>query len=168
MSALYLFGRPQDLAFEHETGRTAGRRHHIRLWRTHLEAPNGDDRPVWIGGATFDVRSGFIVRRLTPTHHIGADIDRERQFVFRQLAAAGQLEQWFHASGLGIRVAARNSTGDRYDTDGEMSVGFISRENRPRSGPHVLPDPPRIARKNRAWARVHGQAVEDPSRSDTD
>ena len=34
MSALYVFGRRQDLAFEREVGSSASQRHHVRWWRT--------------------------------------------------------------------------------------------------------------------------------------
>ena len=33
VSPLYLFGRQQDHAFEREAGKSARRRHHVRLWR---------------------------------------------------------------------------------------------------------------------------------------
>src|SRR5215472_4994697 len=76
VSSLYLYRRRQDIAFEREVGRSASRRHHVRLWLADGVTDHG--RPVWIGDATYDVRAGMSHRSLSPTHHIEADVDRER------------------------------------------------------------------------------------------
>ena len=76
VSSLYMFGRRQDLAFEQEVGRSARRRHHVRLWNDSAATYEG--RPTWIGSATYDLRVGISHRGFHPTHHIGPDIDEER------------------------------------------------------------------------------------------
>ena len=45
VSPLYVFGRAQDVAFEREVGRSASRRHHVRLWQAPDLRIAG--RPVW-------------------------------------------------------------------------------------------------------------------------
>jgi hypothetical protein len=57
MSDLLLFGRRQDLAFEKDVGGSARQRNHVRFWRSDL--PVAEDRPVWIGAATFDRSVGL-------------------------------------------------------------------------------------------------------------
>ena len=52
VSSLYLYGRPQDFAFQ-RPGTSARERDHVRFWDTGECA--SDERPIWIGGATRDV-----------------------------------------------------------------------------------------------------------------
>ncbi len=153
VSPLYLFGRQQDLAFELEVGRSARRRHHVRLWRVAAVSFGG--RPVWIGGATFDLRAGISHRGLHPTHHIAPDIDQERDTLTAALLRAGQVAARFHVTGLGVRVDARNAEGDRFDTDGEMQVLVIPANNVPARAPDELPDPPLVRLKNALWNWGH-------------
>jgi hypothetical protein len=153
VSSLLLFGRRQDVAFERVVGRTARRRHHVRLWLVRGVTDGG--RPVWIGDATYDLRAGLSHRALRPTHHIEADVDRERDTVFADLSAAGQLVERYAVTGMGPRIDARNAEGDRFDTDGELDVGVITPGNVPRGTPQVIPDPLLVRWKNAAWAWGH-------------
>ncbi len=153
VSSLFLFGRRQDVAYEREVGRSARRRHHVRLWLIRGVTDGG--RPVWIGGATYDVRAGLSHRELAPTHHIEADVDRERDTVLASLTAAGQLVERYAVTGMGPSIDARNAEGDRFDTDGELDVGVIAPGNVPRGPPRVVPDPPLVRWKNAIWAWGH-------------
>lgn len=153
LSSLYLYGRRQDVAYEREVGRSASRRHHARLWLANGITDHG--RPIWIGDATYDERAGLSKRRLAPTHHIQADVDRERDTVLADLAAAGQLVERYTVTGLGPRVNAHNAEGDRFDTDGELAVGVISPGNVPHGQLIVLPDPLLVRLKNRVWEWFH-------------
>jgi len=153
VSSLYLYGRRQDVAFEHEVGRSASRRHHVRLWLAPGITDHG--RPVWVGDAAYDLRAGLSHRRLAPTHHIEADVDRERDTVLADLAAAGQLTERYDVTGLGPRVDAHNAEGDRFDTDGELAVGVISPTNARHGPPAVLPDPVLVQWKDQVWRLVH-------------
>ena len=77
VSNLYFFDRKQDLAFEQPAGSSASQRHHVRFW----QSPDVDEqsgRTLWVGSATFDRSSGFSHLTGKITHHIGADIDDER------------------------------------------------------------------------------------------
>lgn len=58
VSPLYYEGKKEQLAFEKPDGKSADKRHHVRLWQV-LE--NGTDgRPVWLGSITFDRGVGFL------------------------------------------------------------------------------------------------------------
>jgi hypothetical protein len=94
---------------------------------------------------------------LHPTHHIDPDVDRERDNVESELARVGQVERQFHVTGVGIRVDAKNAEGDRYDTDGELTVIVVSRGNAPHAAPPLLADPPLVALKQSIWRRLHRQ-----------
>ena len=129
---------------------SASRRHHVRLWLADGVTDQG--RPVWIGDATYNVRAGISHRTLAPTHHIEADVDRERDTLMADLATAGQLSERYAVTGMGPRVDAHNASGDRFNTDGELDVGVIAAANTTTGPPVVLPDPPLIRWKNAVWS----------------
>jgi hypothetical protein len=153
VSPLFLFGRQQDLAFEQQVGRSARRRHHVRLWKVSGVTFAG--RPVWIGDATFDLSAGMSHRGFHPTHHIAPDIDQERDALESALATAGQLASTFRVTGLGIRVDDHNAEGDRFDTDGELRVMILSPANAAHSRPVDPGVPPLVALKDRLWSWGH-------------
>jgi len=153
VSNLLLFGRRQDLAFEKEVGASASRRNHVRLWRTELRAP--DERPVWVGGATFDRGSGFSHRTGQITHHIAPDIDAERDTLIHDLTTAGRLTALYDVTGVGPTLNGRNAAGDRYFTDGELSVGVLAPEDAVgRSTVKVLTSPLPVVIKNQLWSWI--------------
>jgi hypothetical protein len=152
VSSLFLYGRRQDAAFEREVGRSARRRHHVRLWLADGVTDHG--RPVWIGDAAYDLRAGLSHRTWGPTHHIEADVDRERDTVLANLTAAGQLVERYSVTGMGPHIDARNAEGDRFDTDGELDVGVISPGNAAHGPPAILPDPRVIQWKNSLWRAI--------------
>ncbi len=97
VSALYLFGRKQDLAFEQPVGNSPRQRHHVRFWRwDKLE----DDRPVWFGSATFDERVGLSYTTGQVTHHIGPDVDAERDRIIAELQKAGAVQRAYWVDGF--------------------------------------------------------------------
>lgn len=153
VSPLFLFGRQQDAAFEREVGRSASRRHHVRLWRVAGMTYSG--RPVWIGDATFDLRAGISHRGLHPTHHIAPDIDEERDTLTADLIRAGQAAEIFRVTGLGVRVDDHNAEGDRYDTDGEMRVLVVPPGNAPHAPPTEPSVPPLVRLKDQLWSWGH-------------
>ncbi len=162
VSPLYVYGRAQDVAFEREVGRSASRRHHVRLWQAPGLVIAG--RPVWLGDAAYDLRAGISHRGLHPTHHIAPDIDDERDTLVADLARAGQVAARAHVTGVGVRVDAHNAEGDRYDTDGELTVVTLPPNNVPVArAPALAPDPPLVALKERWWARFHRTPPPPPS-----
>jgi hypothetical protein len=123
VSNLYLFGRKQDLAFEKPVGKGARRRHHVRFWR--VEGETMDGRPVWLGAATYDRSVGFSHRTGQITHHIGPDVDTERDFLMDELLTCGQVTRTYRIPGIGPTDDGRNGGKDRYYTDGEIVVGAL-------------------------------------------
>ena len=153
VSNLFFFGRQQDLAFEQEVGRSARRRHHVRFWRSDEAGERG--RPLWLGAASFDRGVGLSHRTGQITHHIGPDLDAERDRLSASLAAAGQLEVEYQVSGVGPTLNGRNGGGDRYYTDGELDVGVLTPGNRVAARPpRHLAAPPAVALKDWAWSRA--------------
>ncbi|TGV77342.1 hypothetical protein EN801_036915, partial [Mesorhizobium sp. M00.F.Ca.ET.158.01.1.1] len=59
------------------------------------------------------------------THHIGPDIDAERDFVIGDLNAAGLLSSTSDLAGIGATKTGRNGGGDPYFTDGRAIVGVL-------------------------------------------
>ena len=123
VSALYVFGRRQDLAFEREVGSSASQRHHVRWWRADQLDPLG--RPLWLGAVSFDRGVGLSHLTGQITHHIAPDLDVERDQLMADLERAGQLVQQYRRPGVGPTRTGRNAGGDRYFTDGLVSVGEL-------------------------------------------
>ncbi|MGH7025074.1 MAG: LssY C-terminal domain-containing protein [Caulobacteraceae bacterium] len=121
VSALYYEGRKEDLCFERAEGRSADRRHHVRLWRLAGESRN-PARPLWLASDSFDRGVGFSHYTLRVTHHIDPDLDAERDALAAALAATGHVTGDYQISGVGPTVVGRNGGGDRYFTDGEVEI----------------------------------------------
>ena len=119
VSDLYLFGRKQDLAFEQEAYGDPSTRHHVRFWRSAALDMLG--RPLWLGAATYDASVGFSHTTGQITHHIGADVDAERNKLLGDLAEKTQVVvSWidnFQKSRFG-----KNGGGDTFVTDRRMAV----------------------------------------------
>ena len=73
VSPLYYNGKKEQLAFEKPDGRSADKRHHVRLWLVLEKGTDG--RPVWLGSVTFDRGVGLSHDTGQVTHHIGHNID---------------------------------------------------------------------------------------------
>ncbi|WP_202326180.1 LssY C-terminal domain-containing protein [Mesorhizobium sp. 113-3-9] len=123
MSRLLFEGRAQDLAFEKPVGDSADRRHHVRFWQT--ETVGDDGRPLWLGAASFDRGVGLSHDTGAITHHIGPDIDAERDFLIGDLNAAGLLASTSDMAGIGATRTGRNGGGDPYFTDGKAIIGVL-------------------------------------------
>lgn len=150
VSPLFYDGRKQDFAFEKPAGESADRRHHVRFWETLQRGDSG--RPVLLGSATFDRGAGVSHYTGEITHHIGPDIDAERDFLIADLTAARMLTEIFNVTGVGPTLLGRNGGGDPYFTDGEIMVGTLSPSAAPSvAAPVMLPDPVPVAAKNAIW-----------------
>ncbi len=123
VSALLYEGRKQDLAFEKPVGRSADERHHVRFWLT--TTPAGEGQPLWLGYASFDRGVGISHDTGQITHHIGPDLDAERELVIGDLKAAGQISMTYDRAGIGETKGGRNGGGDPYFTDGRVLVGVL-------------------------------------------
>ena len=117
VSDLYLFSRKEDMAFE-KTLNTFNKRHHLRLWQSPKNAPDG--RPIWLAAATHDI--GIDVHPGVISHATDSDLDDERSQVGADLYLGGGVQ----AAGL---VAPPNpltkgmtATGGAWHTDGRLYV----------------------------------------------
>ena len=117
VSSLYFEERLQDLAFEKDEGRTAHRRHHVRLWQV---GPN-----QWIGAATYDRGVGLALFTLQVTHHIGPDVDAERDSLGAMLQVSGAHFQGSSPSRIPSNRRQRNGGGDFYMTDGMIKTYIL-------------------------------------------
>jgi hypothetical protein len=153
VSPLYYEGKKQQLAFEKPDGRSADQRHHVRLWLVLEKGTDG--RPVWLGSITFDRGVGLSHDTGQVTHHIGPNIDAERDLLMRDLGQAGMVETFFQISGIGPTLLAWNGEGDPYYTDGEIDVARLVVDGARRTTPPVtLPPPALIALKDQVWHGV--------------
>jgi LssY C-terminus len=123
VSSLYLFKRKQDFAFEQPVGDDPRRRHHVRFWRSAEKDEEG--RPAWFGAATFDERVGLSHTTGEITHHIGPDVDAERDKVIGDLQRAGKLSGVYWIDGFQPKHEGRNGGGDVWRTDGRLEVGVV-------------------------------------------
>lgn len=114
VSPLYMNDRQQDVAYQLDEGRSADRRHHVRLWR------QAADR--WLASATFDRGVGLSLFTLQITHHIGPGVDQERDAVAGLLAKAGATTEPSVTAGPISGKVHRNGGGDRYNFDGRVAV----------------------------------------------
>jgi hypothetical protein len=131
VSRLYLWGRPEDLAFEQAVGADPARRHHVRFWRA-AEADEAG-RPLWLGAATYDAGVGFSHTTGQITHHIAPAVDAERDKLIADLRRADQLRQVVWIEQYHQVLRGHNGGGDPYYTDGRLAVGVLvsSRESTP-------------------------------------
>lgn len=114
VSSLYLQDRLQDLAYEKDEGRTAHRRHHVRLW---MISPS-----QWAGAATYDRGVGLALFTLQVTHHIGPNVDAERDSIGKMLQQNGARYLGTSSSRVPAHRWRRNGGGDKYMTDGAIKA----------------------------------------------
>lgn len=112
VSPLFFEDKMQSIAFEKDEGVSADKRHHVRLWQT---GPND-----WMGAATFDRGVGFSLFTLQITHHIGPDVDTERDNAGKLLMASGAVRRQSESSRIAPAQWHRNGGGDKYRTDGRI------------------------------------------------
>jgi hypothetical protein len=158
VSTLFYEGRRQDLAFEKPEGGSADKRHHVRFW--HVLDKGAEGRPVWLGAATFDASVGLSHYTGQITHNISPDVDAERDGLIFDLNEAGALAQIYQVTGSGPTLLGRNGEGDRYITDGEMTVGVLRTGELAGAVPAaILPNPPAVEIKNSAISAIKAVVV---------
>lgn len=119
VSPLYLFGRKQDLAFEQPVPGGPRHRHHVRYWRWDQTR---DGVPVWFGSVTYDERAGLSYTTGQVTHHIGADVDAERDRLAAELTRARWAAAVEWIDDFNGEREGRNGGGDLWRTDGRLAV----------------------------------------------
>ncbi len=121
VSTLELFGRKQDLAFEQPVGDSPRQRHHVRFW--HWDRLH-EGREVWFGAITFDERVGLSHTTGQVTHHIGPDLDAERDRLIAGLQQAGVTLEVSWLDGF-QQLQGKNGGGDPWHTDGRLEVALL-------------------------------------------
>jgi LssY C-terminus len=153
VSPLFYLGRHEDLAFEKPDGVSADKRNHVRFWKVLNQGQ--EQRPVWLGSATFDHGVGVSHFTGAITHHIGPDIDAERQFLIGDIEAAGMATAKYQVTGIGPTVAGVNGGGDRYYTDGEVWILRLVEDCHKRTeAVDVIPSPPATELKDQIWHAI--------------
>lgn len=113
VSDLYLFGRREDLAFE-KVLNTFNKRHHLRLWQTQANAPDG--RPIWVAAATHDIGIDYH----SGSHATDPDLDDERAQVGYDLFTCGALQSAQLVAPPNPLSTGVTATGGRWHTDGRL------------------------------------------------
>ncbi len=124
MSALYVYGRGQDVALQ-KARDTIHERNHLRLWLTPLRL-NGE--AVWVGQISRDIGVRFTRKTIT-THKIDPDVDEARNYLLQDLWYSQVLAQYSYVAGVGAATYSEprgNLTGDPYFTDGLRAVMWLS------------------------------------------
>jgi hypothetical protein len=95
------------------------KRHHVRIWK---QAVTWNGEEVWAGAATRDVDFAYMRANQMVTHRIELNIDHERDKIANDLrftSCASIVDLWDRP---GAPLEARNATGDRMSTDGQIAV----------------------------------------------
>ncbi len=119
VSDLYVDGKKQYYAFEQPYGGDPSKRHHVRFWLVPIY--DAMDRPMWIGAATFDSGVGLSHTTGQITHHIDAEVDKERDKLIDDLKSTGDIVlNWIDP--FQPDHEGRNGGGDHFVTDGRLAV----------------------------------------------
>jgi hypothetical protein len=125
ISALYVYGRPQDFSAQKARG-SINERNHMRSWLTPLRFRG---REVWVGQISRDVGVKFTIKSPTiSTHVIDPDVDEARRYFLEDMAYSQSLDRFGLAAGVGAVAPDEprfNLVGDPYFTDGYRSVMFF-------------------------------------------
>jgi len=124
VSALYVFDRPQDVAFQRARG-NINERNHLRLWMSSMRY---EGKPVWLGQISRDIGVRFTRKTIT-THKIDPDVDETREFLLENLIYSQALQKFAYLGGVGeapMDQPRGNLTGDPYFTDGYRIVLWVT------------------------------------------
>jgi hypothetical protein len=124
VSGLYVFGRPQDVAFQ-KARDNIHERNHLRLWLSPFRL---DGELVWLGQISRDIGVRWTRKTIT-THKIDPDVDETREYLLEDLAYAQALEKYGYVGGVGEVSYAQprgNLTGDPWFSDGYRLVLRVS------------------------------------------
>jgi hypothetical protein len=126
VSGLYVFGRPQDIAFQ-KARENIHERNHLRLW---MSRATYQGVPVFLGQISRDIGVRFTTKTIT-THKIDPNVDETREYLLENLAYSQALEKFAYVRGVGevpIDQPQGNLTGDPWFSDGYRIVLWVSSE----------------------------------------
>jgi hypothetical protein len=124
VSALYNFGRRQDIALQ-KARSTIHERNHLRLW---LAPARFQGKLVWVGQISRDIGVRFTWKTIV-THKIDPDVDETRSYLIQDLLYSQGLSKFAFVKGVGaapLETPRRTLTGDPYFTDGLRVVLWVS------------------------------------------
>src|SRR5262249_6225329 len=130
VSNLYLWGRKQDLAFEQPVGNNPRHGNRVRFWLSRQVDEDG--RPLGVGAAIYDKRVGLSRWTGQVTHVTAADIDTERDKLFHDLEATGDLSRVEKIQGFHKVLTGDNGGGGPRRTDRALHFGGVASEEGPR------------------------------------
>jgi len=126
ISALYVWGRPQDIALQ-KVRSNIHYRNHLRLW---LAPVTFRGKPVMLGQISRDIGSRFTSKSPTlTTHRIDPDVDETRASLIQDLIYSQGLKAFAFGGGVGAappEAPRQNLTGDVYFTDGRRVVVWLT------------------------------------------
>lgn len=124
VSGLYVFGRPQDVAFQ-KARDNIHERNHLRLW---LSPVRYEGKLVWLGQISRDIGVRWTKKTIT-THKIDPDVDETREYLLENLAYSQAIEKFAYVGGVGevsFDQPEGNLTGDPWFSDGYRLVLWVS------------------------------------------
>lgn len=126
VSSLYLFGRKQDFAYQHEVDGNPHKRHHVRFWKVPegWKLPGGFEAD-WLAAGTYDRKVGFSVFTLQITHKIDENTDEERDYIIQTLKEVNKIKRLTIIDDYSSGYHHRNGGGDAIKTDGAMPFIFL-------------------------------------------
>ena len=122
VSNLYLFGRSEDFAVEHERGSVSSR-DHARFWDTKRQDRN-THLEIWIGDCSRDIGIKIVHKNhhVGTTHRIDGNLDAERALIVSEMQGTGRVSTVVMEPGMGPTKDAVNGGGDRMSTDGKVAL----------------------------------------------
>lgn len=121
VSSLFLFGRKQDFAYQHEVDGNPAKRHHVRFWKVPKgwKLPGGFEAD-WLAAGTYDKSVGLSLFTLQITHKIEENTDEERDYIIQTLQDAKAVKKLIVIKDYSSGYHHRNGGGDAIRTDGAM------------------------------------------------
>jgi LssY C-terminus len=131
VSALHVFGRPQDIALQ-KARSNISLRNHLRVWRAPFTV---EGQNVWVGQISRDIGSKLTTQSWSfTTHRISPEVDQDRYYLLQDLLLTGEAYRFGFASGVGVSSPANPRTNLSYDpyvTDGLRVVVFLGARRSP-------------------------------------
>ncbi len=128
MSALYFYGRPQDVGLQ-KARQTVDERNHLRLWLSPMRYRG---MPVYVGQISRDIGVKLTSKSPTwTTHEIDPDVDEARDYLLQDLLGSQKVAKIGFVEGVGSATPddpRYNLTDSPYWTDGWRAVFVFSAE----------------------------------------
>jgi hypothetical protein len=120
ISAIYVFGRRQDLSLQ-KARETARERNHLRIWQTPLRYAG---KPVWIGQISRDIGLSYNWKNIVG-HEVDPDLDEARNYLVQDMLRSQKLTRFGWVRGVGASPPSdprHMEDGTPFFTDGLRAV----------------------------------------------